>query len=73
VTAPGLPRWRTAERRAVLKVRYPRGDKMGAIIAELRRLPGGDLPGATSAQTSHHVGVWAAQLGFRRPKKGDVA
>jgi hypothetical protein len=70
---PTVSRWRTSGRSKVLGRRYAAGDKMGAIIAELRGMPGPELPGATHAQTSHHVSVWAAQLGFRRPKKGDVA
>jgi hypothetical protein len=56
----------------VLQARYPLGDDIGAIIADLRSKPGAALPGHSVAHTASIVATWANQLKLRRPKKGDA-
>lgn len=55
--------WRTAERRALLLEAWSEGVSTPEIIAQMEALPGDPLP----KDKALHVGVWAAELGRKRP------
>lgn len=57
----GASSWRTPEREVVMRKHWPGGTLHDDVVRLLEELPGGPVPRGSG------VGVWAADLGLRRP------